>query len=307
MQPEFIEEDFISGLETALKGTFHPPWPLEISRVSQDVEHFLGYDGVLTSLIPFYIQFKRSYFCIPAYRGQLAKNRDHLELPTRRGFFNFALHKDKASKKFLQHNVLFQLSQHATAAYVAPLFYKKQQLTAFKRLTLDLPWRYEDSLIYDPALDGPRRIRHTRSFSHCITVPPHREVTDTSASHHYTFMRDGRSLCFHSEPEIPKISGKTLDQFLESLANRTLERINENSIGWLLKVLPALYGTEWKNRTFRSMIKAYLLDLDLYPATQSPAVESWVFENLDGVDVLLLAKHMLMSDFNILQYVAKPW
>ena len=101
--PDFIEDDFISALETGLNRTFYYKDKLiEISRISQTNENELGYDGVLTTLVPFYLQFKRSAFYSPQFTGELMKNRKAVNLPVKNGFYAFDLLKKEG--KYAQHN-----------------------------------------------------------------------------------------------------------------------------------------------------------------------------------------------------------
>jgi hypothetical protein len=113
--PDFIEEDYISAIETAISQCIHPGYKVEISRISQDEENDLGYDGVITTLVPLYVQFKRSIFNTPQFQGKVAKDRASCGYTNRSGFFSFTLHKDRNSKKYDQHNTLHTLSQHAKA------------------------------------------------------------------------------------------------------------------------------------------------------------------------------------------------
>ena len=66
--PDFIEEDYISAIETALNRCYYYfDKNIEIRRISQADENELGYDGVLNTIVPFYIQFKRSDFYSPRF------------------------------------------------------------------------------------------------------------------------------------------------------------------------------------------------------------------------------------------------
>jgi hypothetical protein len=302
---EFIEEEFISGFETVLSNSRHLPWPLEISRISQDDEHVLGYDGVLTSLVPFYVQFKRATYCRPAFNGTMAQDRIAKGLSTREGFFAFSLLKDKKSGEYLQHNALFRLSQGQRAAYVAPLFYTRQHLSAFKRLGSKWPWTYIDVDVHEAGVRRLYPMPNQRAFAKCITVPPHRVIADTEPSHHYSYLRTG-SLCFHSEPEVPPSPPMLLSEFLDTVAESVFSVTDSKGPGvGMLMLLPELYGATWSNEAFRSFVKAYLLDMDLYPYSETTSVENWVFEQLRPAEILLLAERMLALDFNIIQYIVR--
>ena len=99
--PEFIEEDYISAIETAISRCTYPRYFVEISRISQDEESTLGYDGVITTLVPFYIQFKRSTFHTPQFQGKTAKDRSACGFSNRYGFFSFTFHRNRNSKKYV--------------------------------------------------------------------------------------------------------------------------------------------------------------------------------------------------------------
>lgn len=306
-KPQFIEDDFISGLETALAKSWHPPWPLEISRGSQDAEHSHGYDGVLTSLVPFYIQFKASDFCLPQFAGATTGQRNTLGLPTNRGYYRFKLHKDKKTKRFDQHNALFKLGRSQRVAYVAPMFYRKQQLTAFKQMSLTLPWAYEDYIIYDHPIRRNYSIRSSRAFLHCITIQPHREIDDKEPSHYYSFSDTG-NVGFHSEPENVERGVQSLSQFLGYIGDAVFENADRNLPirESLLKDIANVYESTWENRAFLATVRSTLLDLDLYPQKRKPNVREWVFETLETHHVLLMVECLLIEDFNIVQYLAKP-
>ena len=104
--PEFIEEDFISAIETAISRSYYYKNKfVEIKRISQADENVLGYDGVLNTIVPFYIQFKRSDFYSPNFNGQLTTERKELSLPVNRGFFAFALL--RKDNRYEQHNAIY--------------------------------------------------------------------------------------------------------------------------------------------------------------------------------------------------------
>jgi hypothetical protein len=305
LEPEFIEEDFISSFEGVLSRATYSPWQLQISRISQDDEFRLGYDGVLTSLVPFYIQFKRASFFRPQFSGKIATQRVMKSLPTNHGFFAFSLHKDKRSRHYLQHNAMFKLSQHQRAAYLSPIFYKKQQLSDFKRLALTHPWSYHDIHVHDPIAADALVSRKSRAFRHCMTIPPHRLVNDREPSHFYSYDRS-RNVCFHSDPEVPEQPAVSFYEFVDYIERAVLAGRDEISPARrLLKLLPELYDADWESRAFRTVVKTYLLELDMYPNERSPAVQKWVFDNLEDAEILLLIERMLLTDFNIVQYVAK--
>lgn len=303
-KPDFIEEEFISGFETILARAGYPRWQLKIKRISQSEENLLGYDGILNSLVPFYIQFKRSSFYLPQYDGKLKTGRDDKSLPTGRGFFGFSLHRDKKSEEFLQHNALFRLSEINKAAYVAPMFYKRERLEEFKSMDLRLPWSYQDLLIYESNVANSFPFKNARSFKDCATVPPHKLIEKhAEPSHHYTYTADG-NLCFHSDPEIPKEPMSTFYDFINTIERSVAAKErNSNSLRKLIDLLPRLYGLSWENLSFDSFVGSNLSDLGLDTSRQSSPIRERV-NALDEFSSLLLLEEMLYRDFNIVQYVA---
>jgi hypothetical protein len=303
-KPDFIEEEFISGFETILARAQYPTWQLEITRISQSEENLLGYDGILNSLVPFYIQFKRSFFYLPQYNGELKVGRRDKSLPTERGFFGFSLLRDKKSKEFLQHNALFRLSETNSAAYVAPMFYKRERLKDFKRMDLRLPWSYQDLLVYESYVANSFPFKNTKSFKDCATVPPHKLIENhEEPSHHYTYTANG-DLCFHSDPEIPEEPMSTFYDFISSIERSVaMKRRNGDTVRKLIDLLPELYGFSWGDQSFDSIVESYLSDLGLDTSWQSSFVQKRV-NDLDEFSSLLLLEEMLYRDFNIVQYVA---
>lgn len=178
---DFIEEDYISAVETMISRSAyaHNKKFIEISRISQDQERGLGYDGVLTAIVPFYVQFKRSQFYTPAYSGKLSKDRQKVfGKPLNSGFLAFKLHRDRHTQMYEQHNAMWKLSQYSSAAYVAPLFYKKRDLTALKQREVDLPWEYRQLKVRDRVFRMGYPLKAVRTFKDSIVVIPHREVKD---------------------------------------------------------------------------------------------------------------------------------
>jgi|GEM_PF-2329569 len=305
--PEFIEEDYISAIETAISRCIYPRYFVEISRISQDEERTLGYDGVITTLVPFYIQFKRSTFHTPQFQGKTTKDRESCGYSNRCGFFSFTLHKDRNSKKYDQHNALYSLSQHAKAAYVAPLFYKRSKLSRLKEWTHPYPWYYDDVVIVQSSTPHvPVVFRNVRVIMDSITIPPHAPIVDHTPSHEYTFSRNG-NICFHSKPLPLDIPRTTLHEFIVQLVRsaQVQEQRRFDDGRWLFKVIPELFHTDWRSRGLKGTIKSYLVELDLLPATWSGDLHSFVFEEMDAASRFLLAEVLLQNEFGIMQYLMR--
>ncbi len=304
---DFIEDDYISAIETAISRCMYPRYFVEISRISQDEEKDLGYDGVITTLVPFYIQFKRSTFHTPQFQGKTAKERATCGYANRCGYFSFMLHKDRNSKKYDQHNALHVLSQNAKAAYAAPLFYKSSELSRLKEWAGFYPWHYEDIAIIDSSdPTAPFFFRHVRVLKDSITFPPHAPILDHVSSHEYTYSRNG-DLCFHSEPLPIDTPRKTLQEFLEEIVRHAYsqEQRRFDDGRWLFKVIPEMFHADWNSRSFRSIIKSYLVELDLLPATWNGNLFNFVFDDMDTSSKFLLAEALLQNEFGISQYIVR--
>lgn len=305
--PEFIEEDYISAIETAISRCTYPSYFVEISRISQDEESALGYDGVITTLVPFYIQFKRSTFHTPQFQGKTAKGRSACGFSNRHGFFSFTFHKNRNSKKYDQHNALYNLSQHAKAAYVAPLFYKRLELSRLKEWNHPYPWHYQDVIIFNSSvIRGSVGFRNVRVMMDSITIPPHASILDHTSSHEYTYSRNG-DICFHSEPIPVETPRRSLQEFIEELVRGAAEQDQRrfDDGRWIFKVIPELFHADWRSRTLRSTIKSYLIELDFLAATWSGDLFNFIFEEMDTASRFLLAEALLHNEFGINQYLIR--
>jgi len=216
--PEFIEEELIAATERFLggfEGRMGFRQMLEINRISQQVEGELGYDGVLTSIVPFYLQFKVSYFSTPAIAGKLRTNRDTLGLKSDRGFYRFSLLKDKTSKQFDQHNALFKLSRTYPAAYVAPPFYRKTNLTSLRRRREGYPWTYERIVhLHDSHDMYCVSLANVRQLANLVTIPPHKTLAaQAGLGHQYSYIGRG-DIAFHEGERIENATPAFIDFLL---------------------------------------------------------------------------------------------
>ena len=304
---EFTEEDFISAIETYLARAAYPRYDIEITRISQDEERDLGYDGVMTCLVPFYIQFKRSCFNTPEYKGQLAYDRLNCGFADKEGFFSFRLHKDRQTHGYDQHNALFKLSQASKAAYVAPLFYKRRRLSSLKALSSMYPWTLKDIIVLESRpIPASVRFRRVRLLHDCITIPPHKDIPDRLASHHYSFTQRG-NVCYHSDPERLDIPHLRFLEFLQEVIEKVISidrKAIPNAIA-VIKLLPELMGTYWSARYFKALIKNYLIDLDLVSERSTRSIETIVFKDLSETNRYLLTEHVVREEFSIVQYIVR--
>ncbi len=235
---EFIEEDFIGAMERQLEKHVYSSW-MTISRISQSSERHLGYDGVLTSALPFYIQFKRSTLYRSGYSGQLYVDRKAAFGPEH-SFYGFELHKNSRTGCFEQHNALYALSKSFPCAYVAPLFHRTKQLSDYKtkKPPRVLPWHYHHGLIHD----GPAGFAYrSRMFDMTVAICPHKHLPSPDPSHHYTYSRN-LAVCFHSEPEPFESRQQSFARFLGSVMGAVERREAEAvSFGNLIEQLGNLY------------------------------------------------------------------
>lgn len=306
--PEFIEEDFIIAVERVLSNAAYPHYYIEISRVSQDEEREVGYDGVLTSIIPFYLQFKRSTFHQPQFRGKTARDRAACGHANRSGFFSFTLYKDRKTRGYDQHNKLYALSQQFTVAYVAPLFYKKDALSHFKLLVPDFAWTYDDvEVVIATSPHTSVILRNARILHETMTIPPHTTILDHLPSHEYSYSHNG-DICFHSTVTSVDVPRKTLYDLVVDVLRKLTQEQTPRSLEvskMAVKLLADVFATNWESRSFRSMLKSYLVELDMLPATWNGNLLSFLLEEVGTMERLLLSEFVLWHELRVVQYVAR--
>lgn len=300
--PDFTEEDLICGFGTVVDKAMYPSSFVEISRISQQDEKEIGYDGVLTSIVPFYLQFKRSSFFTPSFRGKLMCDRRNFKLSTKRGFFGFSLHLNKNGESE-QHNVLFELSKRYKAAYIAPMFLKKTQLTEYKMQALKYAWIYDDVFIFDSEIDDLYLYR-VKFFDKLVTIPPHKLISDRFVTHQYSFSSDNE-ICFHSEPELIKAEGKvTFNAFLHSiLSNENLEVNLAEHANNMISLLPKFLTLEFESEPFRFV----LTDSAIYNGIFSDKILKMervadIIKQLTPYMKLAIVEDILKRYFGIIQY-----
>jgi len=297
--PDFTEDEFISALETSLNRTFYYRHKnIEISRISQSDENKLGYDGVLTTIVPFYIQFKRSDFYTPRFKGRLLTERQKVDLPTEKGFYGFDLLKKKDG--YGQHNIMYKLSQNAKAAYVAPMFYKKADLTKMKYSSdNDIITYFSDITIKNYGLEFQYDFSRILLFKETITIPPHYEVTDNEISHHYTYCREKR-VGFHSEPiNLEDSKSETLYYFIQDVFRRDSSSNGINfQIDSIFNLIRSFF--EPKSAEFDNILEASINRVSI---TDKDIDLKLLKDNLSPLDKLLIIEDILFHYFNIRQFI----
>jgi hypothetical protein len=297
--PDFIEEDFISAIETALnRSIYYRDKMIEIRRISQADENELGYDGVLNTIVPFYIQFKRSYFYSPHFKGQLSTQRKNVSLPIDKGFFAFELL--RKSKKYEQHNAMFKLSERNKAAYVAPMFFKSAELSKLKFQSEEiLPNYYDDIFFYHPSHHRHIAFQNIFLFKKSITIPPHALINDNNVSHHYSYSIDKR-VGFHSEPiNLENSRSQSFYYFIQEVFNQQA-RESKNIIDNNYNLLPILFGLESNSEDFGSILEASIRRISIIDSNSN--IKS-IIEQLDAIDKLLIVEDILYQYFNIRQFI----
>jgi len=297
--PDFIEEDFISAIETALnRSVYYHDKSIEISRISQADENELGYDGILNTIVPFYIQFKRSDFYSPQFKGQLTTDRKNVTLPVDRGYFAFELL--RKNNKFEQHNAMFKLSQQNKAAYVAPMFYKSNDLSKLKSQAKEiLPLHYDDIFFYHPIHGRHTTLRNLLLFKKSITIPPHDIINDNNASHHYSYSRDNK-IGFHSDPiNLENSKAQNFYYFIQEVFNQQ-ERESKSKIESNYNLLPELFGFEKNTSDFIAILEASINRISI---VDSETTISSIIEQLDTIDKLVILEDILYHYFNIRQFI----
>jgi hypothetical protein len=285
---EFIEEDFIGAIERQLEKHVYSQW-MTISRISQSSERHLGYDGVLTAALPFYIQFKRSTLYRGSYTGKLRADRAS-EIGSENFFYGFELHKNATTGMFEQHNALHALHAKFPCAYVAPLFHRTRQLSDYKtrKPPLAYPWHYHQAVIHD----GPSAVVYrARMFDMTVAIAPHKFLPSPDPSHHYTYNRK-REVCFHSTPEPLGPSAESFATFLTGVLN-DFERVEQPPrLGELIGAVTSLYPPDASPALSR------------YVRLHAPRAESWqaIYE-LPATLQLAILEDLLWQDFRVRQYV----
>jgi len=298
--PDFIEDDFISALETGLNRTFYYKDKfIEISRISQTDENELGYDGVLTTLVPFYLQFKRSDFYSPQFTGELMKNRKAVNLPVKNGFYAFELLKKE--KKYAQHNTMFHLSRIAKAAYVAPMFYKKSYLSKLKSYSNSfIPSYYDDVRIIDYHFNRGFIFHNVRLFKNTITIPPHILISDNNPSHHYSYSRDYK-IGFHSKPHnLENNKSQNLYFFLKDIFEQKKAEKIENISDMLFNQIPQFFGLKGNSTEFFEIIKTSIKRISII---DDKSDYNSIIKDLNFFDKLLIMEDILFQYFGIRQFV----
>ena len=297
--PDFTEEDYISAIETAINRSFYyRDKEVGISRISQTDENELGYDGVLNTIVPFYIQFKRSYFYSPQFSGALLTDRNSVSLPTNRGFY--ALELLKKNNRYDQHNTMYLLSQRAKASYVAPLFYKSRDLNRLKsQSSRTIPSYFDDILVHDIMFNRHYRYSNIRLFKDSVTITPHNRINDQEPSHHYSYCKN-MQIGFHSEPiNLQDSHTENLYNFLRNIISDRRED-SEFQVSKIFDMISEFFNSEKDSNNVESIIQNSINRLS---NNDRKGDSNLNLDELSTMDKLLILEDILYEYFGIRQLI----
>lgn len=197
---EFLESAYQTLIEYDLRQSFYLAGKrYAIKTYSGVKENARGYDLEACALVPLFLQLKVSDFYPTFSKSSLQTDRKFLGIADNPGCYSFSLHPDKKTAQYKQHNLLAKL--HSTgnySRYIAPLFHTEEALEHFKYSFRDPHWGASASGLFD---DDWFYWRDYVSFSHSISIAPHKIVNDpATVRHHYTYSRK-KYVCFHSDVE----------------------------------------------------------------------------------------------------------
>ncbi|WP_437905056.1 hypothetical protein WME95_42865 [Sorangium sp. So ce327] len=218
--PEFLEADIATYITRLLERCRMSRPDVQVCQISQAEENGVGYDACITSICPFFVQLKRSYFYTPDSTSAIITDRTKLKLPTSQGVYFFKLHRTSKHANELQHNALHRLAQSEVAAYLAPLFFRRRSLESIPEDYALWAWSYGPVSITDSR--HMINISRVRLFHNLITIPPHAPVT--SANHRYSYTSPA-DVCFHSDPE--PVQGPNIATFAGLLQRLETEGFQE--------------------------------------------------------------------------------
>lgn len=305
-KPEFVEADLVAYITRLLERChLHRP-EVQVCQISQAEENGVGYDACITSICPFYLQLKRSYFYPAISTSDIIKDRSRLALATDAGAYFFHLHPTSKTASELQHNALHRLSQTEVAAYVAPLFFRRRVLLESVPRDYALwAWRYGPVTLVDSETNSVE-VTRVRLFHNLITIPPHKTVTDANHRYSYTSPAD---VCFHSDPE--RLQGGSFDTFVEFLLGFVRDQQGERgrmrspaeAARDVVSRLPEIIGLPVRSRALRDIVARgfhQVLGPD-YAIPANPAI-ALMSKHIDPITTLRVFGNILEYEWGIRQY-----
>jgi hypothetical protein len=209
---EFLEAAYQPLIEFELRKSFHSIGErYAIKTYSGRKENVRGYDLEVCSLIPLFLQIKVADFYQSFSTSKLQTDRKNIGIADNPGCYAFALHPDKKTVRYKQHNLLAALHSSGNyARYVAPIFHTDSALEYYKYNPKLPHWGPTGMSLFDDEL---LHWRDYVTFDHSMSIIPHKVVTDaTSVPHHYTYSAQCE-VAFHSEAEPVERS----ERFLRSI------------------------------------------------------------------------------------------
>lgn len=218
--PQFDEAELITLIDRLVR--FAPGLyggNARVRQITQKQERYKGgYDAVVSSVLPFYVQAKTASFHREQSTSDIISARKNLGVNASPGAFSFYLRKHKGTTEPLQHNALYWMSLRSMAAYVCPTFWSETSLDLHLDNALTASrknmWSYQEMEYLETGKRQKAKIS-ARHFSGLFTIVPHRLVEHYL--HRYSYCNKPNSaVVFHSEPEhVP--DSKTLSGFLSSV------------------------------------------------------------------------------------------
>lgn len=300
---EFDEKNLATLIEFYLaRSHFHAYGP-EVIQITQRLERGAGFDAVVTTLVPFYCQFKRASFYPPGCNSNLAETRASVGFDDRSGFYAMSLHRHHKSRSSEQQNNLYELSKRFKTAYVAPKFYRANVFRRLKNEYRDFgyPWRYE-ALVLTEERYSMVPFDRIRMFHGLISIPPHKYVEDTNA-HHYTY-NSQHQVCFHSDPEpLFDGGGQSFVGFLQNVSEAAMEGHTPQQIAKVQAgLLPELFQVSERSPRLGAIVEHSI------QRVLDPGYERWqgglaAFKDLEPMEAIWVFGDILSEHLGINQYL----
>lgn len=226
---EFSEAQYQSYIESCFINDFRGNNEFDIHYFSGVDERLRGYDILVNTYIPIFLQMKRSDFFFNDSRNiDMVNRKNVLGFIDNPGAYVFHLHLDSKTKDYLQHNLLVDLSNDFNyVRYIAPNFVNYDLLMKLKYRIDSIYW---NSIHQNTLSFGINNLtwRDYFYFPHSILIKPHLRQTKVVGVHHKYFFNKQRQISFHSEPE--KIeNGETFNEFISKVNQELIINNNEES------------------------------------------------------------------------------
>lgn len=268
-----------------------------------------GYDGLVSSVVPFFIQAKTAEFHPAASASEIISGRATLRLTTNPGAFAFSLRRHRKTTEPLQHNALYWLSLRTTAAYVVPTFRTEKALEEHLDRALNVVrsqvWKYKASTYSEAKRSSfDLTVRH---FHGLVSIVPHRLVSDTP--HRYSYNIDEPiQVGFHSDPEPAK--GESFEKFIAGVISKLendgndIVRVDRRSavdhFEWLVSAMDAEELKLPREALGLAMINAGITDV----LRRDPDKALRLLQGKSWLDVAAVLGALFWTEFGIRQHLA---